>query len=284
MDWARDHTTWPLTQHSRFVLCKPHRWHVQDIGAGPLILLIHGAGGATHSWQHLIPYLATNHRVVAVDLPGQGFTQLGAQRRCNLDAMAEDLAALCHAEDLHPTAVIGHSAGAAIALRLSEHIHIPQIIGINAALDTFQGIAGVLFPALAKTIAALPLTATVFSATAAQGNTVARIIKGTGSNLPPPDLALYRRLVSSRGHVHATLQMMAQWQLEPLLARLPTLQTPTVLIAAANDTAVPPETSRKAADAMPNARHVMIPALGHLAHEEDAAAVAALIAPLLDTD
>lgn len=277
MDWARDHATWPLTQHSRFVICKPHRWHIQDIGTGPLLLLIHGAGGATHSWQHLIPYLAKSHRVVAIDLPGQGFTQLGAQRRCGLDAMSEDLIALCKAENLHPSAIIGHSAGAAIALRMSEQIEIPQIIGINAALDTFDGLAGVLFPALAKTIAALPMTASFFSATASQGNGVARIIKGTGSTLPAADLALYRRLVASRSHVNATLQMMAQWQLEPLLKRLPDITTRTTLIVAANDTAVPPVTSRKAADFIPNANFILHPHLGHLAHEEDAGAIAQYI-------
>ncbi|MDA8585498.1 alpha/beta fold hydrolase [Rhodobacteraceae bacterium] len=273
MDWAHDHATWPLTQHSRFVLCKPHKWHVQDLGTGPLLLLIHGAGGATHSWQHLIPYLVKAHRVIAIDLPGQGFSQLGAQRRCGLDAMAEDLTALCQAEDLHPKAIIGHSAGAAIALRMSELRPVEHVIGINAALGNFDGVAGVLFPVLAKTIAALPMTASFFSATASQGNAVARIIKGTGSTLPAADIALYRRLIASRDHVHSTLQMMAQWQLDPLLARLAQITTPTTLIASAMDKAVPSATSRKAACNLPNANVVMCPKLGHLAHEEDAQAI-----------
>ncbi|MEQ3708993.1 MAG: alpha/beta fold hydrolase BchO [Tateyamaria sp.] len=274
MDWAKNSATWPHAQHSRFVLCKPHRWHIQDIGQGPLILLIHGAGGATHSWQHLIPILSQTHRIVAVDLPGQGFTQLGAQRRCGLNHMAEDIAALCHAEDLHPSAIIGHSAGAAIALRMAELMPNPQVIGINAALDTFQGIAGVLFPMFAKTIAALPFAAHVFSATASNNQGVARIIQGTGSTLPPADLNLYRRLVGSPKHVQATLQMMAQWQLEPLLARLPHHPTRTLLIAAENDGAVPPITSTNAAKIMPHAQVTMIPKLGHLAHEEDPNAIA----------
>lgn len=239
-----------------------------------MVLLIHGAGGSTHSWQHLIGYLAKSHRVVAVDLPGQGFTQLGAQRRCGLNAMSEDLIRLCTAENLCPGLVIGHSAGAAIALRMAEHIDIGHVIGINAALDTFHGLAGLLFPALAKTIAAMPMSASLFSATASHGNGVGRIIKGTGSTLPPGDLALYQRLVRSRGHVQATLQMMAQWELEPLLGRLPDMTTKTTLIAAAGDLAVPAQTSRKAANMMRNARFIMHPSLGHLAHEENAAAIA----------
>lgn len=284
VDWAKHKTNWPNANHSRFVLSKPHRWHVQDIGEGPLVLLIHGAGGATHSWQHVIPYLVKTHRVVAIDLPGQGFTQLGAQHRCSLGAMAEDILALCRAEQLHPTTLIGHSAGAAIALRMAELMPqpTPNIIGINAALDTFNGLAGVLFPFLAKTIAALPLAADLFSARASNSKAVERIIKGTGSTLAPADLAFYRALVASSVHVNGTLNMMAQWKLEPLLSRLPQNTARTLLITGDRDTAVPPVTSQKAAARMPNAKHIALPNLGHLAHEEDAATVAALILDELD--
>lgn len=266
-----------MSQHSRFVLCKPHHWHIQELGAGPPLLLLHGAGGSTHCWQHLIPHLAKAHRVVAIDLPGQGFTRLGAQQRCGLDAMADDIVKLCAILDLRPEAIIGHSAGVAIALRLAELTPVPQVIGINAALDTFQGFAGILFPVLAKAIAATPLAASLFSASASQGNKVARIIEGTGSNLSASDLALYRKLVSSRTHVHATLQMMAQWRLEPLLERLGQNTTRTLLIATSGDKAVPPETSRKASARMPNATCTILPDLGHLAQEEDSRALAPLI-------
>lgn len=278
MDWAKDGATWPLSEHSRFITCKPHRWHVQEAGSGPSVLLIHGAGGATHSWRQLFTLLKPHYRVIAVDLPGQGFTQLGAQHRCGLDPMAEDLMALCHAEHIMPDVIIGHSAGAAIALRMAEIMHPspPKIIGINAALGTFEGIAGVLFPALAKTIAMLPMAANLFSATSSD-QTVRRIIKGTGSTLQPEGLDLYRRLVANPPHVNATLNMMAQWDLEPLLARLPRNVAQTLFIAGDGDTAVPPATSQKAAAKMPEASCTILPGLGHLAHEEDADAVAALI-------
>ncbi len=277
MDWTKEHSTWPLATHSRFTLCKPHRWHVQDIGDGPALLLIHGAGGSSHCWQHLIPLLSNENRVVAIDLPGQGFTKLGAQQRCGLDTMAEDILALCDTEGVCPTAVIGHSAGAAIALRMAEIKPMPLVVGINAALDTFQGIAGILFPVLAKTIAATPLAATLFSATTSQGSAVARIIERTGSVLSPQDISYYRRLVASPTHVQATLLMMAQWKLTPLVERLSRHKTNTLLIAAENDTAVPPEISRRAAKQMPNAVFKILPGLGHLAQEEGAPAIATLI-------
>jgi len=92
------------------VLCKPHRWHVQVAGEGEAILLLHGAGGATQSWRHLFPLLAQTHRVLAIDLPGQGFTELGAKARCGLRHMAEDVTALLDHRGFSPKAIIGHSA------------------------------------------------------------------------------------------------------------------------------------------------------------------------------
>jgi magnesium chelatase accessory protein len=140
---------WPNRNASRHVFCAPHLWHVQEIGSGPTLLMIHGAGGASHSWRGLVPVLADHYHLVIVDLPGQGFTRLGARHRCGLDAMAEDLARLIRQEALAPMAYIGHSAGAAIALRLAELAPPRAVIGLNAALGQFEGVAGWLFPIMA---------------------------------------------------------------------------------------------------------------------------------------
>ncbi|WP_237267622.1 alpha/beta fold hydrolase BchO [Sulfitobacter alexandrii] len=147
-----------MSAQSRFVLCKPHKWHVQELGRGPTVLLVHGAGGATQSWRHLMPILAETFHVIAVDLPGQGFTRLGARQRCGLEPMAEDLARLCAAEGWQPRAIIGHSAGAAIALQMALTLNpVPRVVGINAALGNFRGLAGVVFPLMAKALAMTPL-------------------------------------------------------------------------------------------------------------------------------
>lgn len=106
---------WPHRAASRVVASPPHRWHVQDMGTGPAIVMLHGAGGAGHSWRGLMPLLAPQYRVIVPDLPGHGFTRIGARGRAGIDAMAEDLARLCATLGVAPVAVIGHSAGAALA-------------------------------------------------------------------------------------------------------------------------------------------------------------------------
>ena len=141
MDWTRDGSDWPNREHSRFVRHRPHLWHIQEAGTGPVLLLLHGTGGATHSWRDVFPILARDYRVVALDLPGQGFTRMGVRQRCSLDAMSQDISSLLLAEDLLPDAIIGHSAGAAIALRMVRDLKRPPkaIVGLNAALENFRG-------------------------------------------------------------------------------------------------------------------------------------------------
>lgn len=278
MNWQAAKADWPFADHSRFARIAPHEWHIQEVGSGPDALLLHGAGGATQSFRHLIPELSPHLTLRALDLPGQGFTRLGARHRCGLDDMATDIATVIADQGWRPRVLIGHSAGAAIALRLAEMMpDPPPVIGINAAIGKFSGLAGVFFPIMAKTLAALPFVADIFSASAGQPGSVKRLIEGTGSRLDDHDLRFYRRLIADRDHVNGTLLMMAQWDLDPLLDRLPDLAARVLLITGANDRAVPARTSTDQALRMEDAQHISLPGLGHLAHEEDAPTVAQVI-------
>ena len=274
MRWPEDAEGWPHADRSRIVACRPHRWHVQEMGeGGPRILLIHGAGGATQSFRDLMPCLAREARCLAMDLPGQGFTRPGASGRYGLDAMSEDLARLLDHLDWQPDAVVAHSAGGAIALRLAELGQDCPIVTFNAALGRFEGVAGWLFPLMAKALALNPLSATLFAATATRAS-VRRLVEGTGSVLDERGLDLYYRLATDRQHVDGTLRMMAAWSVDDLLDRLGMITVPVTLVATTGDKAVPARQSRMAAEALPNGRYVEVEGPGHLYHEthpEDAA-------------
>lgn len=273
---------WPYRSASQHIRGKSHLWHVQEIGAGPVLLLLHGAGGATHSFRHLIPLLSPEYRVIALDFPGQGFTTLGNRARCNLDAMAEDIAALIAQQGWQPLAIIGHSAGAAVALRMAEITPTKAVIGINAALGGFEGVAGWLFPALANLLARLPLVPQLFSKLAGTERQVHQLLASTGSRIDAGGEAQYLHLLRQPGHVAATLAMMAQWNLDGLMRRLPQQTGPCLLITSTADRAVPPVVSQRAAAVMPNAEWIDLPRFGHLVHEEAPDQVAALIRYFLE--
>lgn len=274
---------WPYRDHARRIACPPHDWCVLDVGAGPIILLLHGAGGSGHSFRNLIPLLTPHYRVIVPDLPGQGFSRAGNKGRLGLDAMAQDLVRLCAAEGWHPTAVLGHSAGAAIALRMSELLPIALrgVIGINAALGSFEGAAGVLFPLMARVLSLVPMIPTVVSKLSGTPGNVARLLASTGSVLGPDGRAQYLALVRDSAHIEGTLGMMAQWQLTGLLARLSMMKAPVLLIASTGDKIVPVRISEAAGKQLILAQVVVLPAYGHLVHEEAAEVVANSLVPWL---
>ncbi len=274
---------WPGRAASRVIACAPHRWHAQIMGDGPTILVIHGAGAATHSWRGLMPILALTYRVVALDLPGQGFTRPGRRDRFGLDATAEDIAALIAQEGWAPLAVIGHSAGGAIALRLAELIPLSGVIGINAALGGFEGLAGMMFPFLARSLSMTPFVPSLFARMSGTTERVRALIGSTGSRIDDAGIEFYRLLVSRPAHVEGALGMMAQWRLDEFLARLPDIAVPTLLIAGLGDRTVPPAISERAAARMPQATYLPVEGLGHLMQEEAPDQTAALILPYLAT-
>ncbi len=274
---------WPRRDSIRRVQSRPHDWCVIDTGPKdrPTLLMLHGAGGSGHSFRALIPLLAPHYHLIVPDLPGQGFTRPGSRSRYGLDAMAEDIATLCATMGLTPTFILGHSAGAAIALRMAQSAAVRAVIGINAALGSFEGAAGVMFPLLARALAAAPFVPHLVSKLWGNPQSVGRLLASTGSPLDATGQRQYLALVRDSAHVEGTLGMMAQWRLDGLMAALPRLQTPTLLIASTGDKAVPARVSAEAARQMPNALYSEIPGYGHLLHEEAAETVAETALPWL---
>lgn len=273
--WRTDGGDWPNRVHSRFVAAGDVRWHVQVAGTGPVVLLLHGTGAATHSWRDVLPLLAERFTVVAPDLPGHGFSS--ALTSPTLPAMAAAVAALMATLQRTPALIVGHSAGAAIAVRLSIDRPVP-VVAFNAALQPFPGIAATLFPALAKILFVNQLVPGLMALQARGPGVVERFLqRATGSTIDPRGVALYARLFRRRDHVAGALAMMANWDLAKLAADWPRVAAPLRLIAASHDAAIPPAAARTVAANIAGAEAIDWPGLGHLAHEEEPAAAARFI-------
>lgn len=259
---------WPLRAASHSVPSAPHRWHVQIVGDGPDMLLLHGAGASAHSWHPLMGRLDDRFRLIAPDLPGHGFTE-SPRGRSALPQMAKDVARLMDTLDASPRIVVGHSAGGAIALEIARQglMQLDRIVVINGALEDFRGPAGVVFPVMARLLAMNPFTGLFLSRGGSEAQ-VRSIIGATGTSLGTDALSLYARLIARRAHVDGTLAMMAQWSLRDLNAALPRIAVPTLFIHGENDQAVRISVAERASRAMPQARLVRLPGVGHIAQEE----------------
>ena len=254
-------------------------WHVQILGTGPVIFLLHGTGAATHSWRALLPLLAKHFTVIAPDLPGHGFSQALPSSQMSLPGIARAAADLLRALKVVPVRVVGHSAGAAILAQmcLDAQIAPDVLVSLNGAMLPLRGIPGMVFSPVAKLMAATSFVPRIFAWRAQDPSAIARLISSTGSKLDPAGTSFYTELIRDPGHVAATLDMMAQWDLVPLERNLPQLQTSLALVVGANDLTVAPTEAKRVKALLPHAQIITLAGLGHLAHEEQPAEVAEII-------
>jgi pimeloyl-ACP methyl ester carboxylesterase len=87
-------------------------------GSGEPLLLLHGGLGSIGMFGPLLPALAANRQVIAIDLHGHGRTALG-ERSINYIDMADDLAVVLRELGYGQVDVMGYSFGGATALRLA---------------------------------------------------------------------------------------------------------------------------------------------------------------------
>jgi pimeloyl-ACP methyl ester carboxylesterase len=58
----------------RFIESGGIRFHIVDGGVGPTVVLIAGFPQTAYAWRRLQPLLAGSYRTIAIDLPGQGYS------------------------------------------------------------------------------------------------------------------------------------------------------------------------------------------------------------------
>jgi pimeloyl-ACP methyl ester carboxylesterase len=187
-----------------------------EAGAGPVLLLIHGMGGAYDNWQAVIEPLARHYTVVAPDLPGHGASSPGAGDY-SLGALAAGLRDLLVALGHERATLVGHSLGGGIAMQLAYHF--PEVAE-RLVLVSSGGLGPEVSPVLRAAalpgadlfIAATARTASKAGAAVARGlaavglrptEDVAEVARGYASLADPERraafLATLRSVISSRG-------------------------------------------------------------------------------------
>jgi pimeloyl-ACP methyl ester carboxylesterase len=125
-----------------------------EMGEGPPLVLIHGLFGAARNWGAIQKRLATQHRVLAMDLRNHGESP-PAEGMAHATT-ARDVAETLRARGVGRATVVGHSLGGKVAMALA--LHHPAFVARLAVAD----IAPVRYPpALRGYVAAmrtLPLT------------------------------------------------------------------------------------------------------------------------------
>ncbi len=228
--------TMPVETDNMFL--QGYRLHYRIIGTGSPLILIHGFGVSGYVWQRVLPYLAQEHQVFIVDLPGYGRSTYRETRApWRLREMAPLLAAWLQRMHLSSVHIMGHSMGGAIALHLAAQT--PELVKSLILVDA----------------AGMPFRSS-FSALAVRSVHSFVQLKNGGYPLP-----LVRDVLRPR--VRLFWQGATQMTNSDFRAEIATLTMPTLIIWGEQDILVPISLGYELRDALPQAVFVSISDSGH---------------------
>ena len=262
------------------------RLHLRDSAPGdtsgrPVVLMLHGFGGSLHSFEPWAEGLAATHRVIRIDLPGAGLTGADPSGDYSDERGIELLAALLTQRGVARATVLGHSMGGRLAWRFAEaqpaRVHKLVLVapdGFASPGFEYGKAPDVGLLARAMTFA---LPRAVLRMSLAPAYAQPEVV------MTDALVQRYHDLMRAPGVRPAILARLAQLNLlppEPLLRRI---VAPTLLIWGDQDQMIPIANAQDYLKALPNARLVVLPGVGHVPHEEaPAAGLAALQAFLAE--
>ena len=249
-------------------------FHVSEGAAdAPSLVLLDSLGSDLSMWDPQVAPLARRFRVIRFDLRGHGRSPVppGPYQIADL---AGDVLALLDRLEVERANLCGLSLGGMIALWLGEHA--PDRVDRLVLCCT----SARLEPSEAWTARAATVRTQGMGAVA--DPVVGRWFTPPYAARHPELVARMRAMIASQpadGYA-SCCEAIAAMDLRSALA---SVRAPTLLIAGAEDAAIPPEHSERIAAAIEGARVVIVPGAAHLANVEQPERVTAAILEHLDT-
>jgi pimeloyl-ACP methyl ester carboxylesterase len=248
---------------------------------GRPVVLIHGFGSSLHSWRKVAPGLAAaGFRVLALDLPGFGYSE----RPTAAAAYAPEAQAALVAEVLELLAVelgadpdggpgsgavdlVGHSFGGGVALTLAANRpeRVRSLVLVDSTLPTHSRARRSDLPFYRPLVYLLIRTVGLRRA----------FVRAALERSFHDDSLVTRELVDAyrsrlllRGPAGAYRSLTAPIPRVRLAVDLAAIARPALVVWGEEDALIPARAGRRAAERLPDARFVALPACGHIPMEE----------------
>jgi 3-oxoadipate enol-lactonase len=235
-------------------------------GGGPALVCLHGLGGGGYFFAGLgqaqrQSRAARGRHVLCPDLPGSGFSPRG-DRPVTFDRLADAVVQLIERKSTGPVALLGHSMGTIIALRI--YARIPDRIGsllfvgglpapLPEARDRLRDRAALAraarMPAVAPTI-------------------VPVVFAGRSLDAIPDKVAMFQRLLAHsdpEGYAQTALALADATAVDVA----PRVRVPCLCVTGTEDRYAPPGAARAFADSIPGATYRELPGCGHMPFFEE---------------
>jgi pimeloyl-ACP methyl ester carboxylesterase len=277
-------TFWPLSTGPVYV---------EDEGQGIPIVCVHGLGGSHLNWRPAAKALGKIGRVIALDLPGFGYSPPG--RRSTIGAYVDTVTELIAGLG-RPALLIGNSMGGVVALETAYRA--PQLIEglvlINPALPLAPGARDIdreTAPRLL--IQSIPVVGTRMVARYLEGTTpevqvwdALGVVCANRDRVPMTVLTEGTRFAAMRRRQPWTAATHARsarstalrlFRRRHMLDQLAAVQPPTLVIFGAKDRIIPPSSHRRVRELRPDWTVLEIKDCGHCPQIEDPEMTADLI-------
>jgi len=243
---------------------------VEEWGAGPAVLLLHGTPSPVSDYAPLVERLRGTHRVIAPYLPGYGMSP--RLKPYSVPRVWDLIIEMLHARGVREVATVGFSNGAthALALALDPRLTVTRVVVLAGHAGFRKDEPHPIMRGFIAKLRAAPdlrspewraMAAKRFTARSEHGDAVADWL-----TLVPPDV------------LADELEAWLQIDLRPRLAEI---AVPVAVRNGDSDVAVLPATARQIVDACRNATLELVPGLGHALFLEDPTGTSEFVARAL---
>lgn len=255
-------------EHSWFMRVGGVRIHYQDAGNedAPAIILIHGFISSTMIWSDVfLPLAAAGFRVIALDLPGYGYSDKPADGRYTIDSQAYAVVSLMDRLEIDQATIIGASYGGAVAatIALDYPERVSRLVLVGAVINDNP------MQKLLPRVAQLPLVGDIVTPLFLGSRWVLRkrmedTYRRSGKALDEHKLAARHHLLAAADAHRAMLRTIRRWNAGRIAREAHLIHRPTLILWGEDDRHIPLTDGVLLRETIPGARLIVFRDCGHL--------------------
>jgi 3-oxoadipate enol-lactonase len=228
----------------------------QTEGRGSPVLLVMGLAYPAAAWFRQVPVLARQHRVLSVDNRGAGGSAQAPGAPYTVELMTDDCLAVLDAAGVEKAHVVGISMGGLMAQELG--LSHPERVQSLTLMATHPGIANAVLPQ--EVVEFLTTRASMSAEERGEFSIPFNYHPATPRHLIEEDWKA-REAGTAGPEGYAAQGGTALWSGRD---RLPTMSVPTQVVVGAQDRLVVPANSELIAEAIPDAKLVLVEGANHI--------------------
>jgi pimeloyl-ACP methyl ester carboxylesterase len=259
---------------SRFAKLEPGlRVHYRDEGKqdGPVLVLIHGSNASLHTWEQWVGILGKDYRIISLDLPGHGLTGNNPAGVYDSASYVRVVDRLLTKLNVDKAVIGGNSMGGGVswAYALEHPERVEALLLVDASGQPYArsgktplGFRLMRLPVI-KEAARFIAPRSIFESSVKTSMSVQ-------SEIDDKLIDRYWELNRYPGNRNATMQRFSNSKsmVPGTKERLSTIKVPVLILWGAEDNLIPVTAAKWFAEAMPQAKLIIYPNVGHIPMEE----------------